>query len=116
MIALSHREAKSLFGAWVDEDLPLVEAARLRNHLEECGDCRAGWEKYSRAVDVVRHVEREKAPPALAGNILRRVRRQKVGLRQLHIAHLQHRVPVEAAIPLLLGIAVAAMLVLLAPK
>ena len=117
MIDLSHREAKSLFGAWVDEELPSPQAQRLRSHLDSCGECRDGWEKYARAVDVVRHVQREKAPPALASTILRRVRRQRFSnFRHVHLAHLQHRVPVEAAIPVLLGILVAAMLVLLAPQ
>ena len=116
-VELSHKEARSLFGALVDEELPARETLRLRSHLDTCGDCRKGWERYHRAVGAVRSVQREKAPPQLAGNILRRVRRQKyMGNRGIHLAHLQHRVPVEAAIPVLLGVLVAVMLVLLAPQ
>lgn len=115
-VELSHREAKSLFGAWVDEELPRQDEARLRSHLEGCVDCRTGWERYQRAVTVVRGVEREKAPPALATTILRRVRRRRFsGPRALHLAHLHHRVPVEAFIPVMLGILVAAVLMLMAP-
>lgn len=116
-VELSHKEARGLFGALVDEELPAREQLRLRSHLEVCGDCRTGWERYHRAVGAVRSVEREKAPPQLAGNILRRVRRQKyMGNRTLHLSHLHQRVPVEAAIPVLLGVLVAVMLVLLAPQ
>lgn len=117
MIDLSHKEARSLFAGRVDDDLPAPDAVRLRRHLESCADCRAGWDRYERAVNVVRRVERERAPPTLATNILRRVRRQRInGLRHFHMAHLQNRVPVEAVIPVLLGVLVAAMLVLLAPQ
>ncbi len=116
-VELSHKEAKSLFGALVDEELPAKEQLRLRSHLDTCDNCRQGWERYSRAVTVVRKVEREKAPPQLASNILRRVRRRKwLGQRNVHLAHVQYRFPVEAIIPVLLGILVAAMLVLLAPQ
>jgi predicted anti-sigma-YlaC factor YlaD len=116
-VELSHKEARGLFGALIDEELPAREERRLRVHLDGCGDCRAGWERYARAVSVVRKVEREKAPPNLAGQILRRIRRRRFnGLRANHIAHLQNRVPVEAIIPVLLGFLVAAMLVFLAPQ
>jgi predicted anti-sigma-YlaC factor YlaD len=116
-VELSHKEARSLFGALVDEELPGRDQLRLRSHLESCGDCRQGWERYSRAVGVVRNVEREKAPPQLAGTILLRIRRRRLqGNRGLQLAHAQYRVPVEAIIPVLLGILVAAMLVLMAPQ
>lgn len=116
-VELNHKEARSLFGARVDEELPQKEELRLRSHLEGCDDCRVGWERYSRAIETVRRVEREKAPPHLATQILRRVRRRRMnGLRANHLAHLQYRVPVEAVVPVLLGILVAAMLVLMAPQ
>ncbi|HYX90792.1 MAG TPA: zf-HC2 domain-containing protein [Myxococcaceae bacterium] len=115
--SLSHEEARRLFGARVDEELPSREEEKLRAHLDACGDCRAGWERYERAVTVVRRVEREKAPPSLATSILRRIRRQRIeGLRGLHRAHLNHRVPMEAALPVLLGIALAVVLMLLAAQ
>lgn len=114
---LSHKEVRSLFGALVDADLPPMEERRLRVHLDDCADCRTGWERYERAVTLVRGTQREKAPPSLASNILRRTRRQRIqGMRGLHLAHLHHRVPVEAVIPVLLGVLVAVMLMLLAPQ
>lgn len=116
-VELSHKEAKSLFGALVDEELPARDERRLRVHLDECDDCRTGWERYERAVKVVRGVEREKAPPNLASQILRRTRRRRMSnARAVHLAHLNHRVPVEAVIPVLLGILVAATLMLMAPQ
>jgi predicted anti-sigma-YlaC factor YlaD len=112
---LSHEEARRLFGARVDEELPRREEEKLCAHLDACVDCRAGWERYARAVTVVRRARREKAPPGLARTILRRVRRRRIdGLRGVHRAHLDYRVPVEAAIPVLVGIAVAVLLMLLA--
>jgi anti-sigma factor RsiW len=114
---LSHREARGLFGALLDQELPARDAQRLRLHLEDCGDCRRGWARYEQSVSLVRKSAREKAPPDLAGQILRRVRRRKYnGLQAQHLAYLYHRVPIEAAIPVLLGILVAAILVLLAPQ
>jgi predicted anti-sigma-YlaC factor YlaD len=112
---LSHEEARRLFSAWVDEELPSREEEKLRVHLDACRDCRAGWERYERAVTVVRGVSREKAPPSLATSILRRIRRRRIeGLRGVHRAHLEHRVPVEAALPVLVGIVLAVVLMLLA--
>ena len=88
-VELSHKEAKSLFGALVDEELPKKDELRLRSHLDSCVDCRSGWQRYERAVKVVRGVQREKAPPALASTILRRVRRNRFhDMRALHLAHL----------------------------
>jgi predicted anti-sigma-YlaC factor YlaD len=112
---LSHREAQRLFFAFADDELPSEDETRLTLHLEECGSCRAGWDRYARTVDRVRGVEREKAPAALATLIVRRARRRRTfGLRAIQLAHAQYRFPVEAAIPLLLGAAVAALLVLMA--
>jgi len=114
---LNHKEARSLFGALVDQDLPARDEQRLLGHLDECADCRTGWERYNRAVSLVRKTERVRAPPNLAGNILRRVRRSRwQGMRAHHLAHLHYRVPIETFIPVLLGILVAAMLVFLAPQ
>jgi anti-sigma factor RsiW len=113
---LSHREAKRLFFAFADDELPSDERTKLSAHLEECVDCRAGWDRYSNTLGRVRSVERERAPAALATLIVRRARRRRpAGLRAAYVAHVQYRVPVEAIIPLLLGVAVAALIVLLAP-
>lgn len=113
---LSHREARALFLALADDELPAPKAEAVRTHLDGCDDCRQGWEGYARTVQRLQGVEREKAPPALASQVMNRVRRQRrFGLRGLHTAHAHYRVPVEILIPLLLGAAVAAFLFMAAP-
>lgn len=116
--ALSHREAQSLFGALADEELAPPAQRELETHLEDCTDCRAGWQAYSATVLRVRRVERERAPPALSSLIMRRVRKQRSArLRAAAHHHLltTYRVPIEAAIPMLIGALVAAFLVFAAP-
>ena len=112
---LSHGEAKSLFLAALDDELPDREEERLQQHLDSCDDCRVGWDRYARTVARVRKVEKERAPEHLASMIVRRTRRRRFGHRAIHAAHIQYRVPVEAVIPVLLGALVAAFLVLIAP-
>ncbi|AGC46471.1 hypothetical protein MYSTI_05189 [Myxococcus stipitatus DSM 14675] len=113
---MNHREARALFLALADDELPAPQAQAVRSHLDGCDECRHGWEGYSRTVRRLQNVEREKAPPALASVVMTRVRRQRrFGLRGLHMAHMQHRFPVEILIPILLAVAVAAFLVLAAP-
>lgn len=113
---LSHREAKALFLALADEELPPPEAQAVKTHLDGCDDCRAGWERYERTVQRLRGVEREKAPPALASVVMTRVRRRrKFGLKGLHTSHSLYRLPVEILIPLLLAAAVAAFFLLASP-
>ncbi|MBZ4401835.1 zf-HC2 domain-containing protein [Myxococcus sp. MISCRS1] len=113
---MNHREARALFLALADDELPAPQAQAVRTHLDGCDECRHGWEGYSRTVQRVRGVQKEKAPPALASLVMTRVRRQRrFGLKGLHMAHMNHRFPVEILIPLLLAAAVAAFLVMAAP-
>ena len=107
---LSHREAKSLFGPWIDQDLEAPKAQQLRDHLDGCVDCRAGWTKYERVVRSARDLGREPTPPDLAGKILRRIRRRRLGLRSLHAVQMNYRFPVEVILPTLIAVAVVALL------
>ncbi|WP_375758072.1 anti-sigma factor family protein [Corallococcus exercitus] len=110
---LDHREARALFLALADEELPAAQEQAVRGHLDGCEECRQGWDRYARTVERVRSVEREKAPPALATLVAGRIRRQRrFGLRGLHLAHAQHRFPVEVLVPLLLAAAVGAFLLM----
>ncbi len=110
---LSHRETQELFLAFADDELPAEKAQAVRTHLDGCGDCQTGWQRYERTVLRLRKVEREKAPPALASRVMTQVKRQRrFGLKRLHLMHAQHRFPVEVLIPLLLAAAVAAFLVM----
>lgn len=113
---MNHREAKALFLALADDELPAPKAQAVRTHLDGCDDCRKGWEGYAYTLQRLKGVEREKAPPALASQVMNRVRRQRrFGLRGLHTKHMHYRVPVEIIIPLLLGAAVAAFIFMAAP-
>ena len=115
-LQLTHRDATRLFPALIDQELAEVEQVRLREHLDGCDACRQGWERYSRAVGKVRSLERERAPAALATVIARRVRRRRTFAgRGLALAHANYRVPFEVIIPILLGVLVAALLLLAAP-
>lgn len=113
---MNHREARALFLALADDELPAPKAQAVRTHLDGCDDCRKGWEGYTYTLQRLKGVEREKAPPALASRVMNRVRRQRrFGLRGLHTTHMHYRVPVEILIPLLIGAAVAAFLFMAAP-
>jgi len=110
---LNHREARDLFFALADEELPEPQAQAVRSHLDGCDECRAGWQRYAKTVQRVRQVEREKAPPVMASLVMNRVKRERrFGLRKLYLAHTYHRFPVEILIPILLAAAVAAFLVM----
>lgn len=113
---LNHREARDLFFALADEELPEPQAQAVRSHLDGCEECRAGWQRYAQTVQRVRGVEREKAPGVMASLVMNRVKRERrFGLRKLYLAHTYHRFPVEILIPILLAAAVAAFLVMSAP-
>jgi anti-sigma factor RsiW len=109
-VELTHREAKSLFGAFVDEELEPPKEESLKAHLDDCAECRTGWELYARVVKSTRTLERQKAPPGLATVILRRVRRRRIAARTLRLTHAQYALPAEIIIPVVLAAAVAALL------
>jgi anti-sigma factor RsiW len=113
---LSHRETKALFIALADEELPAEKAQAVRTHLDGCGECAQGWQRYSATLIRVRNVEKQKAPPALASLVMTRVKRQRrFGLKRLHQMHAHYRLPVEILIPLLIAAAVGAFLIMSAP-
>lgn len=113
---LSHRETRALFIAFADEELPADTAREVRSHLDTCGECQQGWQAYSSTVLRVRQVPRHEAPPALASQVLARVKRQRrSGLRGLNLMHAHYRLPVEILIPVLLAAAVAAYLIVSSP-
>lgn len=114
---LAHNEAQKMFARLVDSDLPAREEAALRSHLDDCAECRRGFEKYERAVALVRSVGRERAPADFANQVMRRVRRRRRGAFGLQGARFFEEVsiPVEAAIPVILAAIVAAILVFASP-
>ena len=112
---LSHKEARKLFFQYADDELVASEKERLRLHLDGCADCRAGWDRYTRTVKSLRGTTKEKAPPHLSTQIMRRVRQQRrFGFRRTLDMQNAYRMPVETIIPVLLGVAVAAWLMIAA--
>ena len=110
---LSHREARERFGARVDAELVPKEELELTAHLDGCPECQEGWTRYQRTVQRLRTVERERPPPTLASQILRRARNQRPTRQRAQLAQ-ANRVPAELLVPVLVAVAVAAYLMLMA--
>lgn len=112
---LSHKEARKLFFQYADAELEAKERQRLELHLDGCEDCRKGWDRYAKTVQSLRGTTKEKAPPHLSTQIMRRVRRdRRFGWRRTLDMQNAYRVPVETIIPVMLGVAVAVWLMLAA--
>lgn len=114
---MAHTEVQGLFGALLDGELPTSQAATLHTHLGACEECRTGYDRYARAVVLVRETGREHAPAGFARAVLRRVRRRRraygpAGSRWLEVASFPSA---EVMIPVCLAAAAAAVLVLAAP-
>ena len=62
-VELTHGEAQNLFGAWVDAELGDQEELGLRAHLDDCADCRTGWQRYERVVKGARNLEHLSGAP-----------------------------------------------------
>jgi hypothetical protein len=107
---LSDAELERLFVGAADEQLPAPEQNQLNAALEQSPELKLEFEKYKNAIALLKDAPREKAPPALAGMILRRARRRRFGLRNTANLHAHYRVPVEVLIPILVGVLVAAFL------
>lgn len=112
-VATDKPDFERLFVDAVDEALPDRDQQRLLAELEGSPELKASYEKYARAVKLLKSAPREKAPEALASLVMRRVRRRRLfGQRGLHTAYMQYRVPVEVLIPILVGVLVAAFLIM----
>lgn len=108
-LQLSHREARSLFLPFADQELPAPKAATLRSHLEDCDGCRQGFAQYLETISTLRGMKRERPPVALATQVLRRVRWQNrlLAPRRQRLWAAAYRVPVEPILLVLLGAAAA---------
>jgi anti-sigma factor RsiW len=106
---LAHSEAQALFAPMVDHELPRPQEEALKSHLQSCRECQQGFERYARAVSLVRSVGPERAPADFAVQVLKRVRRRRRGLAGWQGARFfeQVSVPVEAAIAVILAAALA---------
>lgn len=111
-VGLSKAEQEQLFVGAVDGALPERDASRLKAELEGSAELKADFERYQKAVGLLRSAPREQAPVALSNLVMRRVRRRRLfGARSLHTTHMQYRVPIEVILPILIGALVAAFLI-----
>jgi len=113
---VGHPEIQALFAPMVDRELPPQEEEAFKCHLETCHDCQQGFEKYSRAVALVRSVGRERAPADFTQQVLKRVRKRRRGLFGSQGGHwFEHiSLPVEAAIIVILASTIALLFLLFA--
>lgn len=109
---LAHQEAQALFAPMVDHELPPQQEEALKSHLSHCPDCQKGFEKYSRAVTLVRSVGRERVPDDFTQQVLKRIRKRRRGLFGWQGAHFFDHIaaPVPAAIVILIAAVIATML------
>ena len=107
---MAHQEAQALFAPMVDHELAPQQEALLKNHLERCPECQQGFEKYSRAVTLVRSVGRERAPADFTQLVLKRVRKRRRWQGALVFEQLG--IPSQAAIAVLIAAAMAALVLL----
>ncbi len=113
---LSKAEVERLFVAAVDGDLAEADSAKFDEALESDVALKSRYEKYQRAVGLMRKQPREQAPVALASVIMRRTRRRRSMMHSLRLHEVNlARVPAEVLIPLLLAVAVALFLMTASP-
>ena len=113
---LSKAEVERLFIGAADDALVDRDAIRFRAGLDADAELKGKFEKYQKAIALLKKAPKERAPEALSTVIMRRIRRRRVwGRNSLHTMHMQYRVPVEVIIPILIGVLVAAFLFFAAP-
>ena len=107
---LAHQEAQALFALMVDRELEPQQEALLKGHLDLCPECQQGFERYSRAVSLVRSVRRERVPADFAAQVLKRVKRRR--WRERHsLDHLG--IPAQVGITVLIAAAITAVVLML---
>ena len=67
-------EARELFSAKVDDELPRDRLSRLDTHLANCPDCRPAWVRFRSTVSLLQVLPEESTQPAFVGQVLDRIR------------------------------------------
>ncbi len=67
--------ARRLFGAYWDDEITLAERDWLESHFAACAACRAAYEEFARAIELVGSLPRIEVKPGLAERALARARR-----------------------------------------
>jgi Putative zinc-finger len=70
MAAVSCAEIRELFSARVDDALSVEERAQLDAHLATCADCVQEWQRFERAVSLLRATEPARAPAGFVDRVL----------------------------------------------
>ena len=68
-------DARRLFGACWDDEITLAERDWLESHFASCAACRAEYETFARAIELVGSLPRAEVRPGLAERALARARR-----------------------------------------
>lgn len=115
--ALAHDRVQQMFGPLVDHELGPTEEVALRTHLDHCTECMQGFERYQRAVSLVRGAPHEQVPADFAHRVLKRIRKRRHSLFGFHGGRLleQWNVPGEAVVAVLIAALVAAILLMTLP-
>lgn len=110
---LPDKDVERLFVGAVDRALPPEQAKELETELSQDPALKAKFEKYQRAISLLKDSPREKAPDALASLILRRTRRRRFQGRNRELTH--SRFPIEVVVPLLIAALVALFMLFASP-
>lgn len=94
----------------VEHELPPVEEAEARAHLESCVPCATEHAKLERTMSILKSVGRVTAPSGFASQVLRRARVTGPRGRPLG-GLLANKVPFEGGIIILIAAAVAAAVI-----
>ncbi len=93
-------QARGLFGACWDDEITQAEREALEAHFAACPGCRAEYDEYSRALELVGDLPRVEPSPNLVERVMARARRVSPALDRVGIPGIPW-VPVTAAAALL---------------
>jgi len=93
-------QARGLFGACWDDEITQAERETLESHFAGCPACRAEYDEYSRALELVGDLPRLEPSPNLVERVLARARRVSPALDRVGAPGIPW-VPVTAAAALL---------------
>ncbi len=111
---IDHDEANERFSPYADRELSSDEEREFLLHLRVCADCRTEYERFARALSLVRGAERVRPRPGFARKVAGKLRLRRRKQVDRTVGNLALTVSIEAAIPLLLAVGVAALLIFLA--
>jgi len=76
---MDHEQAREMFTAYHDGDLPGVERSALEEHLAGCGACAAEWETYRTTVEEISGLHRLMAPEGFTREVEQKIHRRSRG-------------------------------------